>query len=563
MRQLIIVFLFLLIGSNCFCQKKKGINFSKKLPNYITDADRRKVEKAKKLLNQGKVFEGEKALIDLRDQNMNHAYFHEALVQIQKQILDQIAFERPPDELEGEYFLYGKDLLKPDLSLEENFISNGLARTKEEKKETVDNIRLAIRDKKRLKRILKNMKDEAVEKDSVLNPIEAAKKEIDKENNNLRKKENEQAEQLRLEKKNAKKEKDIFLIPYKSYAYQVISTSRLASLKHERVDSSSHYLRILTIDTIRYDTLLTMGQIDTFAEALDYYYHRDYTRSANLLKTLTAKHLDYFPAQDYLGRAYFKMGLDTPTYNQFVYLAQTFEYRPEGLLGLSRYFLAKGKYKKAAASIIKAIAIYPEDAYFVQLDNILKRDGKRLKTQWIRREVYPVTSAKNYVDIIAKEKSLWRYYQNAGAEMHSYASPEGILRGNEITRERYLELYAWKEMLKEHDELALEIKDPKKRAEYLSKNNQGKKKKDNKISFPFARSMQKMGLLDCYVFITLFHNDLYPAFKEFVRLNPDKVEQYFNVLLNWEDKKFDKYRIVQAEDKEKKEKKKKSKKKKK
>ena len=55
--------------------------------------------------------------------------------------------------------------------------------------------------------------------------------------------------------------------------------------------------------------------------------------------------------------------------------------------------------------------------------------------------------------------------------------------------------------------------------------------------------MQKMGYLDCYVFISLFHHDLYPAFKDFVLLHPDKVEKYFYILLDWEDEKFGQFRI--------------------
>lgn len=522
------------------------------MPNFIRDAERRKVEKAKSLLNEGRVLEGEKLLTDLRNENMNQAYFHEALVQIQKQLLDFISFERPGADDEGEYFLDGEEVENPEVSLAENFIDNGLARTKEEKLETLEFIRLSKRDKKKLQRQVENIQEST----ETLNPIEAAKNEFDKENDLLRAEEQGRIDKLKRSKKKAHKENDISLIPLDSYKYQLINNSRLASLNHERVDSASHYLRILTVDTIQYDELLSSEEADEYLNALDFYYSSDYRRAAKIFEKITLAHKDHFPSHYYLGKSYFNIGLDTPTLLQFISLAENFKDRPEGLVGLSEYFLAKGLYKKAGASIIKAIAIYPEDAYFVQLDNVLKRSGKRLNSQWIRREVYPLNTANNFEEIIADEKSPWRYYQNAGSELHSYASAKGIIRSNEITNERYLELYAWKEMLKEHDELALDIKDPKKRAAYLAKNNASKKKVEKEIDFPFARSMQKIGMLDCYVFITLFHHDLYPAFKEFVMLNPDKVERYFTVLLNWQDKRFDKFRRVgvkndKLEDKEK------------
>ena len=538
-----------------------GSQAQKKLPNFISNTDKRKVERAKKLLNQGKILEGEKILTDLRNENMNEGYFHEALVQIQMQILNKIALQKPPSEDEGEYFLDGSEILKASISLAENFVDNGLARTVEEKKETVDNIRLARSDKKKLKNAIRTA--ENTSKDSVENPIEAAKKEIDKLNAAEAKVDKEKKEKLVDDKRKAKKEKDITLISYESYAYQLNNNSRLATLKHERVDSASHYLRVLNVDTLKYDTLLAQIDLDLFADAIDYYYTRDYTRAAKRLKALTEKHADYLPAHLYLANSYYNLGLDTPTYKEFVYIAQNFSERPEGLEGLSRYYLAKGKYQQAAASIIKAITIYPEDAYFAHLDRVLKRMGKKFKSHWVRRGVYPLKTDKNYEEIIAKEKSPWRYYQNAKSMVYSYAK-KGVLRSNEITKERYLELYAWREMLAGNLKIDSLIKDPKKRAEYLRKNNlnEKKKKKENKINFPFARSMEKMGFLDCYVFISLFHHDLYDGFKDFVAANPDKIEKYFYILLNWENKKFDKFRISEEKPKDEVKTKRKSKKKK-
>ncbi|MCC7029051.1 MAG: hypothetical protein IT257_02015, partial [Chitinophagaceae bacterium] len=85
---------------------------------------------------------------------------------------------------------------------------------------------------------------------------------------------------------------------------------------------------------------------------------------------------------------------------------------------------------------------------------------------------------------------------------------------NDKTQERYLEVYAWEKMLTNAS--------PK--------------------LFPFARAMEKIGYLDCYVLITLFHSDLYSQFKDFVKLNEDKIKKYYYLLINWEDPKFDKIR---------------------
>ncbi len=525
MKSAIFLCCFCFITSVAFAQIKRAKRTAVKLPNAIENDDKRKVEKAKKLLNKGKLLDGEKLLVELRNENMNQSYFHEALVQIQKQILDQIKYTQPSEDEDGEYFLYANENIVPEKNLEETFIDNGLARTTEEKEKTVDNIRLSRNDKKKLKKALREQEKEVREtreetgetitKPQSLNPMDAAKAAINKENAELKK-------QATSDRKNAKNENDIFLIPYESYSYELIKNCRLATLKHERVDSASHYLRILLVDTIRYDTMLTQNEMEAMYEAMDFYYARDFRRAAKKLESITDNHQEYFPGHWILAECYFKMGLDTPSYKQFVYVAQIFPERPEGFEGLSRYFLAKGKYTEAAASIIKAIALYPEDAYFMQLNTILKRTGKNLNSQWIRREVYPLKTDKNYEDIIAKEKSPWQEYQQVKSELYSYATEDGILRVNEITTDRYLEYFAWKTM--------------------LGRSYDGNLKEGEMQNFPFARAMQKMGYLDCYIFISLFHHDIYGAFKDFVMLNPDKVETYFYILLNWEDEKFDEFR---------------------
>ena len=492
-------------------------------------------------MNQGKIFEGEKILIELRNQNMNQAYFHEALIQIQRQILIKIANEKPLDEDEGEYFLEDGNLLKPNISLTQNFVDNGLARSVEQKKETIENIRLARSDRKELKKNLENLN---LVSDSSLNPIEAAKLELQKASAAEKKDSEAQQKKISKQRKRAKKEDDMSLISYESYERQLIQNARLATLKHERVDSSSHYLRLFTIDTVNYDTLFTEEEKEIYLDAKDYYFAKDFVPASKRFKLLSDKYEEHLPIQLYLANSYKQLGFDSLAYKQYTYVAQVFPERPEGLEGLSRYYLTRGKYREAAASIIKAITIYPEDAYFAQLDRILKRMGKVLGSQWERREVYPISTARNYEEIIAKEESPWRYYQGAKSAVYSYANPAGILRPNEITNERYIELYAWKEMLAGRENIDTTFSDPKEQAAYLKKRNANKKKNidKDKNSFPFARAMQKMGYLDCYVFISLFHNDLHASFKDFVLLHPDKIEKYFYILLNWESEKFDEFR---------------------
>jgi len=59
---------------------------------------------------------------------------------------------------------------------------------------------------------------------------------------------------------------------------------------------------------------------------------------------------------------------------------------------------------------------------------------------------------------------------------------------------------------------------------------------------PFARAMNKIGFLDCYVLVSCFHHDLYQQFSDLADHNPQKIKDYFYILINWEDKQYDKLR---------------------
>jgi len=78
-----------------------------------------------------------------------------------------------------------------------------------------------------------------------------------------------------------------------------------------------------------------------------------------------------------------------------------------------------------------------------------------------------------------------------------------ITQPNPLTSAKYLEVYAWEEMLNNSDSNDL--------AE--------------------ARRMQKEGYLDCYVLVTCYHYDFYNQYIDFVKNNPDKVVEYYEKFL--------------------------------
>ncbi len=66
------------------------VTAQKVVDKVINNDDRKKVEQARKLYNQYKIFEGEKVLKELIRQHPKEVYFYEALAQMQRQVLYRI-----------------------------------------------------------------------------------------------------------------------------------------------------------------------------------------------------------------------------------------------------------------------------------------------------------------------------------------------------------------------------------------------------------------------------------------------------------------------------------------
>lgn len=501
------VIAFVFITSFCIAQKR--------LPNVIENKERKRIEHARKLLNEGEFIEGLKILTKLRDENPHHAYFNEALVRIQKQILEQAGALQREVENEGEYFLHGKkegeNIPDPELKVKNVFIDNGLARNIDEKAETVNNLKGSIsrKERKKIEKVIEIKKEKSIYQDS------------SKVSNDLLD-ESDLVDFKIKRKKNNKGKDELATFDLKFLRQDLINNCRIAVLKNPEVDSASHFLRLLLIDTLEYTENFSEADFSLYEEALIWMSQKNYVKAGHYFDSLCTLHPEHFYSFLYLSDALSKYAEDSITLKSIKYVAQKWPERPEGFQRLSYYYYNHGQFTTAAEYIIEAILRYPEHAYWVDLSKILYQTGRKFNMQWIERGVFPIKTDKNYEEIYAKEKSPWLHYQQAKSVLYSYAFPTGLLRENEITSLPYLELYGWKTMLvRGHTNM----------------------KKTETIPFPFARSMDKMGYIDCYVFLNLFHPDMYDSYKDFVKNNPKKVHDFFYILINWEESKFDKYRV--------------------
>ncbi|MFT4755454.1 MAG: hypothetical protein ACI91R_000085 [Vicingaceae bacterium] len=133
------------------------------------------------------------------------------------------------------------------------------------------------------------------------------------------------------------------------------------------------------------------------------------------------------------------------------------------------------------------------------------RLAKSNSIKWTERFVLPNKSFKEKFNIVQPLSTLpefeipkhWKTYQDALAKINIYCDSNGIVvKHTSLTRNKYLEVYGWEEMLRSETHKDLET----------------------------AKEMQKLGYLDCYAFLTCFHDDFYQQYQHFVKNNKKRLE---------------------------------------
>lgn len=506
MRYLLFIFVFLLHGL-CSAQKRT--------PNLIPDDAVRKVQRAKKLYNNLKIFAGEKILKDLVKEHPNECYYEEALIRMQRQVLRYIVAAQ--GELQS---MGGQHLSAPNdsSSVEEDEDIDAPDSAKVAKKELNEDedLGLSWNGLDRGKAVKKVEKKTMDDKDIVLTDAVMSidsnllKPELDENGDTvvkLTKKEKALQKQMKVLN-------DLAQIPYEGYLQDFIRNARTATLRLTCLDSTSHFLREFLVDSLDLDWGAPEEAQELFEQGVFLFKEKNYVAAAKQMEQAVDVYPNYFKARMKLAETYYYMNKDSSANQQFKYLIHQFPDRPEPFEKISDHLYELGLYEDAIAAIIDAISIYPEHSYFKSLQQIALKKGVVFNSQWIKRDVFPLQSSTKYEEIIAKEKTAWWQYQSVKSGVVSLYDSVGLLQPNDKTKEPYLEVYAWKKML----------------------NNTGRD------TLLFARAMEKIGYLDCYVLITLFHQDLYMQYKDFSRNNKEKIKKYFYLLLNWENKKFDKLR---------------------
>ena len=266
---------------------------------------------------------------------------------------------------------------------------------------------------------------------------------------------------------------DLYRTEYDEYLFAL----REASLKSKSVRSDGN-LRNMFLDydpdTMVVDSLHVM----MYAEAYD---------ELNAKKLASAKPkldelIQLFPESyninmSYYLYYYYKDQMDTAK----DYLKKTIEMYPrqiEPRENLAKIYFGDGNIYRAKQQIEELMCLFPGQDMKGYYSEVLFVEDKKLVEQRLIRPIFPNQVGVYY----PATKGHWKDYQEAKLKVEPFSEPSGIIKENDVTEERYIEIYSWKKMLE-------------------------KNKDDRPDELAFAYVMEAEGLLDCYVFYSNYHID--------------------------------------------------------
>ncbi len=281
----------------------------------------------------------------------------------------------------------------------------------------------------------------------------------------------------------------------------LLSSCRAATLLSPTIENAPHYLRVFLIDH-RTDTAVSTEAKEHFDVAQEEYSKENYSIAGQSYKKAIAEEPNYYLATLYLGDCYYYKEdyKNAEKYYREAIKLQPTILQPRKDLVIS--LMKQDKLQDAYDASKEAFIVYPGNEVFVRFASIVEKMGKKFDRKWTMRGVFPNVIGGETNDNV--QNSNWKMYAESKSIIEPFCDSTGtIVKSNALTKAEYAEVYAWEEMLR-----VAPAKD-----------------------FAEAREMQEKGYLDCYVFVSLFHNDLYPQYKEFAAKNQDRIRKYIDLLV--------------------------------
>lgn len=255
---------------------------------------------------------------------------------------------------------------------------------------------------------------------------------------------------------------------------------------------------------VNVDSNISEKALDAFGDAEKEFGNRNYNQAAKYYKKALDYEPNFYKAALYLGDCYYMIKDYANAIDAFKEASNKQPNLLEPVKYLCDAYAYSGMLDKAKGVAIKGICLYPDRSMFEKLVNILKAQNQSLNIEWTAREVFPIQNKteenKYIIEDSTYKDNCWSYYNKALQRIKPYVDENGIINENPITKERYLEVFAWKEMLKSSNSPVLKE----------------------------ARKMDSEGYLDCYVLVTCFHYDLLSQFMDLKNTNKDHIRDYLN-----------------------------------
>ncbi len=278
---------------------------------------------------------------------------------------------------------------------------------------------------------------------------------------------------------------------------ELINTCRGATAACADVEIAAIILRSMTLD-VNPDTAVDEDAMPFYNKAEAAFQKGDMEKAIENYKEAVNLDSSYYHATMYLGDAYFnaKQYIAAIKYYKKAIALQPTMLEPRKYL--VDVYLKMNDGHAASNAAIAALKVYPDVGVWLKLNQALVMEGKSFKRSFMSRRVCPVDSATNYA---GEDIGYWANYLDALNEIKPYCNDSGIItKENTLTKLKYAEEYAWEKMLE----------------------------KAPQTSFKKARIVKEEGYLDCYVLVTLFHQDNYKQFSHLAMSQPERVDAYIN-----------------------------------
>lgn len=293
---------------------------------------------------------------------------------------------------------------------------------------------------------------------------------------------------------------------YDKYVY----TMRRAILTSNDAYYCSQMLRNNFIDE-ECDTAVSKKALKYFNDAEDEFEKKNYYEASKLYKRAIDAQPDFYKAALYMGDCFYFQKNYTDAITSFKQAVEKFPNALEPRKYLIDAYIKDHLYDKALEEAIMAMTVYPDQVIaFVKLEDALYLNEKTQNIKWTPRAVFPnkilSENAGSELNKYTPKKELpenepWSFYKKSLSAISDYCNEKGIIvKPNDFTQTKYLEIYGWEEMLNNSNDPLLDE----------------------------ARRMQKDGYLDCYVLVTCFHFDIYDQYSDFVSENRSRVIEYYN-----------------------------------